>query len=101
MKEKHPIANKAIIPYPIAFYQLTVFLEHKKFQRTYSLKADKDKGIKCDQIGKLGNADSLQDYPDKFRRIKYYDKELDREFVFITNNTDLSALEIALLYNGR
>lgn len=68
-----------------------------KFQRMYSLKADKDKGIKCDQIGKLENVDSLRDYPDKFRHIKYYDKELDREFVFIINNTNLSALEIALL----
>lgn len=72
-----------------------------KFQRMYSLRADKDKGIKCDQIGKLENADSLRDYPNKFRRIKYYDKELDREFVFITNNTNLSALEITLLYKNR
>lgn len=82
-------------------YFVTRAKSNMKFQRMYSLKADKDKGIKCDQIGKLENADSLRDYPDKFRRIKYYDKELDREFVFITNNTNLSALEIALLYKNK
>lgn len=44
---------------------------------------------------------SLKAYSDKLRRIKYYDEELDREFVFITNNMELSAEEIALLYRSR
>ena len=44
---------------------------------------------------------SLKAYPDKLRRVKYYDEELDREFVFITNNMELSAEEIALLYKNR
>ncbi len=38
---------------------------------------------------------------DRFRRVKYYDEELDREFVFITNNMELSAEEVALLYKNR
>ena len=42
-----------------------------------------------------------KDYPEKLRRIKYYDEELDRTFVFITNNVDLEAAEIALLYKNR
>lgn len=44
---------------------------------------------------------SLKAYPDKLRRVKYYDEELGREFVFITNNMELSAEEIALLYKNR
>lgn len=44
---------------------------------------------------------SLKANPDKLRRVKYYDEELDREFVFITNNMELSAEEIALLYKNR
>ena len=44
---------------------------------------------------------SLKAYPDKLRRVKYYDEELDREFVFITNNMELSVEKIALLYNNR
>ena len=44
---------------------------------------------------------SLKAYPDKLRRVKYYDEELDREFVFITNNLELSVEKIALLYKNR
>ena len=35
------------------------------------------------------------------RRIKYYDKETDKTFIFLTNNLELSALDIALLYKYR
>ncbi|MFV0589741.1 MAG: transposase [Draconibacterium sp.] len=42
-----------------------------------------------------------KDYPEKLRRIKYYDNESQKELVFLTNNTDLDAKEIALLYKKR
>ena len=35
------------------------------------------------------------------RRIKYYDNETHKELVFLTNNTDLEAIEIAMLYKKR
>src|ERR1019366_94928 len=44
---------------------------------------------------------SAKEYPEKIRRIKYYDKETDNEFDFITNNFRLSALNISLLYKNR
>lgn len=44
---------------------------------------------------------SPRHYPEKLRRIKYYDQELKRTFVFITNNFQLSASDIALLYKHR
>jgi IS4 transposase len=40
-------------------------------------------------------------YPEKIRRIKYYDSELKMEFVFITNNFEIGSLEIAELYKHR
>ena len=43
----------------------------------------------------------LKDYPEKLRRIKYYDDETGKTFVFLTNNFDLDATEIALLYKYR
>ena len=67
----------------------------------YSREVDKITGIKCDQIGMLETYKSLKAYPDKLRRVKYYDEKLGREFVFITNNMGLSAEEIALLYKNR
>jgi hypothetical protein len=72
-----------------------------KFIRLYSAKVDKTKGVKIDQIGKLSGFYSSINYPLKLRRIRYYDQESKREFVFLTNNFDLTALEIALLYKNR
>lgn len=72
-----------------------------KFNRMYSNKVDKTKGVLCDQIGKLSGFYVSKQYPDKLRRVKYYDEETKRTFVFLTNNFELSALQIALLYKNR
>jgi hypothetical protein len=72
-----------------------------KFERMYSNKVDKKKGVQCDQIGRLTGFYVSKEYPDKIRRIKFYDVETRRTFVFLTNNMELSALEIALLYKYR
>jgi hypothetical protein len=72
-----------------------------KFERMYSKKVDKTKGIQCDQIGRLTGFYVSKEYPDKIRRIKFYDEETHRTFIFLTNNMELSALEIALLYKYR
>ena len=67
----------------------------------YSRPVDKTKGILYDQIGKLETYYSKKDYPDKLRRVKYYDKENKKILVFLTNNMDLEATEIAYLYKKR
>ena len=72
-----------------------------KFRRIYSNKVDKTTGILCDQIGKLTGFYVSKDYPEKLRRIKFYDAENQRTFVFLTNNMELTANEIALLYKNR
>ena len=72
-----------------------------KLKRMYSRKIDKTTGILRDQIGKLVTPKSLKLYPDKIRRIKYYYSEFDRKFVFITNNMELDAKDIAILYKNR
>lgn len=72
-----------------------------RFKRMYSRAVDKTTGVQCDQIGKLETYYAKKDYPDKLRRIKYYDQEKNKYLVFLTNNTDLKATEIALLYKKR
>ncbi|MEJ4088305.1 IS4 family transposase [Galbibacter orientalis] len=72
-----------------------------KFNRMYSCKVDKSTGVKTDQTGKLSGFYTSKDYPDKIRRVKFHDTENDRTFVFLTNNFDLTALQIALLYKQR
>jgi hypothetical protein len=72
-----------------------------KFARMYSAKVDKTAGVLCDQIGKLTGFYVSKEYPGKMRRVKFYDEETKRTFVFLTNNFELTALEVALLYKNR
>jgi hypothetical protein len=71
------------------------------FERMYSAKVDKATGVKCDQTIKLTGFYTSEDYPEKLRRIKFYDAERSKTLIFLTNNFELSALEIALLYKHR
>lgn len=41
------------------------------------------------------------DYPEPLRLIKYWDEENQREFTFLTNNFDLTTLQVAELYHQR
>jgi len=72
-----------------------------KFRRIYSRKVDKSTGVQTDQVGKLTGFYVSKDYPEKLRKVKYYDSEMNRTFVFLTNNMSLSAQDIALLYKNR
>ena len=71
------------------------------FVRIYSRTIDKSTGLRCDQTIRLKNYNASRDYPDQIRRIKYYDKEQNRSLVFLTNNFEAEALQIAQLYKYR
>jgi hypothetical protein len=75
--------------------------ENLQFKRMYSKKADKTTGVMSDQIGGLVVYKSKNEYPAKLRRIKFHDAENDKVLVFLTNNMDLKASEIAFLYKKR
>lgn len=75
--------------------------ENMNYRRIYSAKSNRAKGVICDQTIKLNNYYSAKEYPEKIRRIKFYDEETDNEFDFITNNFKISALQVALLYKHR
>lgn len=75
--------------------------DNLNFERMYSKKTDKQSGVKYDQIGVFSAPRSRSRYPEKIRRIKYYDGETEVEFVFLTNNFELTATEIAVLYKNR
>jgi len=72
-----------------------------QFKRMYSQKINKTTGVQSDQIGKLTGFYVSKDYPGKLRKVKYYDREMNRTFVFLTNNMMLTAQNIALLYKNR
>ena len=72
-----------------------------KYRRLYSHPVDKYTGVVCDQSILLTIPKSLGDYPDKLRRVRYYDAETDKTLVFLTNNFLLPAVTIAQLYKQR
>jgi hypothetical protein len=72
-----------------------------KCRRVYSHPIDKDTGLICDQSVMLTGFYQAKDYPDKLRRVKYYDAETDKTLVFLTNNFTLPAMTIADLYRCR
>jgi hypothetical protein len=67
----------------------------------YSRTVDKTTGVQSDHIGRLEIYKSKNEYPEKLRRIKFYDVEHDKDLIFLTNNMDLKASEIAFLYKKR
>jgi hypothetical protein len=71
-----------------------------RLKRLYSSPVDKSTGLRCDQIVALTGFYTKKAYPDKLRRIKYYDSENDLKLVFLTNHSTLSAKTIAALYQN-
>ena len=71
------------------------------FRRLYSRPIDKSSGLQCDQVVMLNGYYAHKGYPEKLRRIRYFDAEKNKRLVFLTNNFDLPALTIAELYRCR
>ncbi len=62
---------------------------------------DERTGLRSDKIIKLEGYKSKRLYPEILRIVEYYDDEKDVILVFLTNNIEVSALEIAHLYRNR
>jgi hypothetical protein len=75
--------------------------ENLKFKRLASKSADKSMGIICDQEINLTGVLSSDKYPEPLRRIRFYDSEFERTFVFLTNNFKLKASTVTQLYKHR
>jgi len=53
-----------------------------QFRRLYSRKVDKATGLRCDQTIKLTGVKTVKFYPDKLRRVKYFDEKTGKRFSF-------------------
>jgi len=62
---------------------------------------DKTAGLRSDNTILLCGPKSSQRYPEPLRRISYYAADIDKRFVFLTNNFALPALTICQLYKCR
>ena len=72
-----------------------------QFKRRYSHPVDKSTGLRSDQTIITTGVDTAKEYPIPLRRIHYCDAETGNHLIFITNNFDLPALTIAMLYKAR
>ena len=72
-----------------------------RLRRRYSRPVDASTGVLSDHTVVLESAGSRSHYPDPLRRIRFHDAEQDRNLIFLTNNFDLPALTICLLYKSR
>ncbi len=75
-----------------------VTLNYEDMEYNYNI--DERTGLRCDKTIKLTGPKSKQLYPEILRIVEYFDEEKDLLLVFLTNNFDASALEIAWLYKN-
>jgi hypothetical protein len=72
-----------------------------RFRRIYSQPVDKSKGVQADQIIELHGFYVHKDYPERLRRIRYFDAEKNKRLIFLTNHFTLLAFTIAELFRCR
>ena len=82
------------------------FVVREKQRMVYEVVEDKrynnpKTGVMSDTMIKLTGQKTKKQYYKPLRRIVFYDKEKNRTFVFYTNNTEVSAEDVALLYKYR
>jgi hypothetical protein len=62
---------------------------------------DEATGLRADKTVRLVVAKSKKLYPEELRLVEFYDEINDELLVFLTNNFDVTALEVANLYRNR
>jgi len=72
-----------------------------KFRRIYSHQIEKALGLKCDQTIQLTGLKTSENYPERLRRVRYFDSETEKLFTFVTNHFLVDAVIIAQLYKYR
>jgi hypothetical protein len=72
--------------------------ERLNYCRLHSHPVVRDTGLRSDQTISLTGFYSRQSYPDKLRRVRFYDVEQERALVFLTNHFGLPALTVSRLY---
>ena len=82
------------------------FVVREKRRMVYKVIGDKkynnpQTGVMADQMVQFKGNKTRKQYPEAMRRVVFYDYENNRTFVFYTNNTVLSAENIALAYKYR
>lgn len=103
------IMDKAYVDFK-ALYRINTFdsyfvtrakssLKYTIIEQNYNI--DESTGLRADKTIELTIAKSKKLYPKKLRLIEYYDSEKDNYLVFMTNNFEVSALQVSDIYKNR
>jgi len=76
-----------------------VTLDYSIVECNYNI--DETTGLKSDKTINLNGYKSKKLYPGMLRLVEYYDDEKKVLLVFLSNNFEVSAMEIAYLYRNR
>ena len=82
------------------------FVVREKHKMSYEVVEDKgynnpSSGIMADQTIRFKGHKTKKQYPVELRRVVFYDHDGNRTFVFYTNNFEVTAEQVALLYKHR
>ena len=72
-----------------------------QWRRLRSLPADEAAGVLSDQAVILTGVKTAEAYPERLRRVRFYDADQDRTLIFLTNDFIRPASTIARLYKCR
>jgi hypothetical protein len=75
--------------------------KNTKFSVRESRPVGKATGLRCDQSIRLSSAKGMKSYPERLRRIGYFDEETGKRLTFLTNHFGLPALTVAAIYKNR
>lgn len=75
--------------------------DNLRFSRQWSQAVDMRTGLRSDQIGKPTLPKARSDFPSLLRKVRFYDEESNRDFVFLTNNLNVPALTVPKIYRLR
>ena len=103
------IMDKAYIDFKALFHMHKLsafFISRAKSTMDYSViennyNVDESTGVRSDEIIQLKGYKSKQLYPEPLRLVEFYDNDNDVTLTFLSNNFDVTALEIANLYRNR
>jgi hypothetical protein len=86
-----------------ALYQARAFFiirakSNTDTRRLYSAVVDKSTGLRCDQVVTFNGFYSKKEYPEKLRRMVFFDNQRRRRLVFLTSHFSLPPITVADLY---
>jgi len=102
------VMDRGYIDFPRLFHlhqSMAYFVVRAKknlrFRRRCSHSVDRSTGVRSDQTIVLNGQYSFDKFPSPLRRISFYAADIDKRFVFLTNNFHVPSTTVADLYKQR